>query len=92
MSNSPIPTVGRAVHYVSYGSPVRADGTQAFPSVRRSAEITEVDAEGNVGLLIKNPDGIHFHPIGHETGPCPYVEPVPGTPLQGGSWHWPERV
>lgn len=92
MPNAPVPTIGRAVHYVSQGSPVRPDGTQAFPSVRRSAEITEVDEKGNVGLLVKNPTGLFFHPIGHENGPCPYADPVPGAPLQPGTWHWPERV
>ncbi|WP_086778041.1 hypothetical protein [Streptomyces griseus] len=92
MSSAPVPTIGRAVHYVSQGSPVRPDGTQAFPSVRRSAEITEVDEEGRVGLLVKNPTGLFFHPIGHEAGPCPHAEPVPGAPLQPGTWHWPERV
>ncbi|MFJ2205921.1 hypothetical protein [Streptomyces microflavus] len=92
MSHPPFPTIGRAVHYVSHGTPVREDGTQAFPAVRRSAEITEVDEEGNVGLLVKNPDGLFFHPIGHRNGPIPYAEPIPGEPLQGGTWHWPERV
>ncbi|MFI2312575.1 hypothetical protein AMK17_19625 [Streptomyces sp. CB00072] len=92
MSNAPVPTICRAVHYVSHGSPIREDGTQAFPSVRRSAEITEVDEEGRVGLLVKDPIGIHFHPLRGENGPIPYAEPVPGEPLQGGTWHWPEHV
>ncbi|MEW2066627.1 hypothetical protein [Streptomyces sp. NPDC007346] len=86
------PTIGRVVHYVSHGTPLREDGTQRFPSIRRPAEITEVDEEGHVGLMIKNPDGLLFRPIGHSDGPIPYVEPVPGEPLQGGTWHWPERV
>lgn len=36
------PSVGRLVHYVSHGSPVRLDGTQAFTSTCRAAVITEV--------------------------------------------------
>lgn len=36
------PTVGRIVHYVSYGSPLREDGTQAYESECRAAVITEV--------------------------------------------------
>lgn len=35
-------SVGRMVHYVSYGSPLRADGSQAFTSQCRAATITEV--------------------------------------------------
>ncbi|MFD3982574.1 hypothetical protein ACFWR6_28665 [Streptomyces griseus] len=92
MPSNPVPTIGRAVHYVSQGPPVRPDGTQAIPSVRRSAEITEVDEEGNVGLLVKNPTGLFLHPLGHENEPCPYADPGPGAPLQPGTWHWPERV
>lgn len=38
------PSVGRIVHYVSHGTPVREDGTQAFPSVCRAAIVTEVGA------------------------------------------------
>ncbi|MGW5925220.1 hypothetical protein ACWF2L_03100 [Streptomyces anulatus] len=91
------PAIGRVVHYVSHGSPVRDDGTQAFPSVCRSAEITEVDQDGRVGLLVKNPDGLFFHPIGHRNGPCPYAPwdcaaPVPGELPQAATWHWPGRV
>lgn len=77
------PSVGRAVHYVSYGTP----GGEFQPACR-AAEITEVDAEGNVGLLVKNPDGLFFHPIGHRNGPRPHDEETKA----GGTWHWPERV
>lgn len=52
------PSVGRVVHYVARGS---ADGR--FPSVCRSATITEVDADGRVGLMVANPTGLFFHPI-----------------------------
>lgn len=38
------PTVGRMVHYVSWGSPVRADGTQAYVQQCRAAVVTEVGA------------------------------------------------
>lgn len=90
-----IPSVGRVVHYVSHGSPVRADGTQAFPSVCRAAIITEVGdwPEGisqadrsniavPVGLAVLNPTGMFFQQgcMQSELG------------HEGGSWHWPERV
>lgn len=36
------PSVGRIVHYVSHGTPVRPDGSQAFTSECRTATISEV--------------------------------------------------
>ena len=36
------PSVGRIVHYVSHGTPLRPDGTQAYSSVCRAAMVTEV--------------------------------------------------
>jgi hypothetical protein len=81
------PSVGRAVHYVSYGSPVRPDGTQAFTSQCRAADITEVGEGGAVGLFVKNPTGVFFHSLAD--GGSDYDEAA--LPA-GGSWHWPERV
>jgi hypothetical protein len=76
------PSVGRIVHYVSYGSPVRADGTQAFASECRAAIITEVDALGLVGLCVLNPTGQFFN-RGVEQDEDAHA---------GGTWHWPEQV
>jgi hypothetical protein len=79
------PSVGRIVHYVSYGSPVRADGTQAFASECRAAIITEVsEATGFgqlVGLCVLNPTGQFFN-RGVEQDEDEH---------SGGTWHWPER-
>lgn len=88
MTQPTIPSVGRVVHYVSAGS---ADGT--YPSVCRAADVTEVPgiddlsgmAEGRVGLMVKNPEGIHFRPLAgggavYDSDGAPYT------------WHWPERV
>lgn len=73
-----LPSVGRAVHYTSYGT---ADGK--YPQACRAATITEVDQPGNVdsavGLCIMNPTGLFF---------TQHVEF--GT--EPGQWHWPERV
>lgn len=83
-----VPSVGRIVHYVSYGSPVRADGSQAFTSQCRAATITEV-APGQdhpVGLCVLNPTGMFFHSL--DDGGCKYDE----TDKPGGTWHWPERT
>lgn len=74
--------IGQTVHYVSHGTPVRADGTQAYPARCRAATITEEDQRDNneVGLCVVNPTGLFFRSLadggnGHsQTG-----EP--------GSWH-----
>lgn len=66
----PLPDVGEIVHYVSHGTPVREDGSQAYPSVCRAAIVTEVtadprdsDEEQMVGLAVQNPTGQFFHPL-----------------------------
>lgn len=84
---APVPSVGRIVHYVSHGSPVRPDGTQAFTCECRAAMVTEVDpdppagASTEIGLAVFNPTGMFFN------------RGIPqGEPGTGGTWHWPERV
>jgi hypothetical protein len=88
-----VPSVGRIVHYRSFGTP----GGE-YTSVCRAAVITEVGLdspghEGRVGLCILNPKGAFFTD-------CDYH---PGSPVEGwigirrgdyvpGTWHWPERV
>jgi len=89
------PSIGQIVHYVAHGTPIREDGTQAFPPACRAAIITEVgeypDGISNadrsqiavpVGLAVLNPTGMFFHQgaMQSELG------------HEGGSWHWPERV
>lgn len=72
------PTIGRVVHYVSYGTPKGEYASKCVASI-----ITQVnDAEGDsVGLFVMNPAGIFFNPdIKHDEGKA------------AGSWHWPERV
>jgi hypothetical protein len=68
-----IPTVGRTVHYVSHGTPVRKDGTQAYTAQCRAAIITSADpvsAPGtvrmdedwyDVGMCVLNPTGMFFN-------------------------------
>ena len=88
------PSVGRVVHYVSFGTP----GGE-FLSACRAADVTEVDPHDptRVGLCVKNPTGLFFHSLA--AGGCRYHEGDPsGTPevavlsYRGGTWHWPERV
>lgn len=77
------PSVGRIVHYVSYGTP----GGE-YDSVCRAAVITEVnepvdqfDLHPMVALCVLNPTGQFFN-----TGIAYDERKRPGT------WHWPERV
>jgi hypothetical protein len=83
------PTVGRIVHYVSHGSPVRADGSQAFKSEPRAAIITAVTHtplfpdNPIVDLCVLNPTGFFFNQnVAHDDS----VNPA------GGTWHWPPRA
>jgi hypothetical protein len=83
------PTVGRVVHYVSYGTPVQADGSQAYTAQCRAAVVTQVldtdpkTGQPNVGLCVLNPTGQFFNPD------IPYSDE---SGHAGGTWHWPERV
>lgn len=87
-SAKPRPSVGRIVHYLSHGTPVREDGTQAYPPQCRAATVTEVDEDdpARVGLLVHNPTGNFFHPLA--AGGSRQDE----AQQQGGTWHWPEVV
>jgi hypothetical protein len=72
------PSVGRVVHYVSYGTP----GGE-YASECRAAIVTEVDTSDTVGLAVLNPTGMFFNrTIVHDEE----------SKQRGGTWHWPERV
>ncbi|MFC9432712.1 hypothetical protein [Nocardia sp. NPDC057030] len=71
----PVPSIGRIVHYQSYGTP----GGEFAPEPR-AAIITDTGESGTVGLCVLNPTGIYFNrdvPFAHE--------PTPG------HWSWPPR-
>lgn len=85
------PSIGRIVHYVSYGTPPRADGSQVYTSHCRAAIVTEVtehpDADGTAGLCVLNPTGQFFNQnVAHAEDKAAGAEDHPG-----GTWHWPER-
>lgn len=83
MTEQQTPSVGRTVHYVSYGTP-----KGEFTSQCRAAVITEVSYEDEyVGLCVLNPTGLFFHPLA--AGGCAFDNT---DKPRGGSWHWPERV
>jgi hypothetical protein len=70
------PSVGRIVHYVSYGTP----GGE-YVSQCRAAIVTDIVSDDVVGLAVLNPTGMFFNRSTYDES---------GT--VGGSWHWPERV
>lgn len=73
-----LPSVGRVVHYVSYGTP-----NGEYKPEHRAAMITQVNANSfSVGLCILNPTGLFFNA----------EVPQDETEKKGGTWHWPERV
>ena len=81
------PSIGRVVHYVSYGTPGGEYGKEC-----RAAVITEVskhpDADGTVGLAVLNPTGMFF-----DRGVAHAEDKMAGAAEHpGGTWHWPERV
>lgn len=89
MSQEQKPSIGRIVHYQSYGTP----GGEYLPEPR-AAIITEVESytwspengegekfEAVVGLAVLNPTGMFFNQH------VPFAEvPTPG------HWNWPPRV
>ena len=81
---SQTPSVGRIVHYVSYGTP----GGEFLPE-HRAAIITAVpsfpgkdESMEEISVCVINPSGLFFHAV------CPHDE----AGKKGGSWHYPEFV
>jgi hypothetical protein len=67
------PTIGRIVHYTSYGTP-----NGEYDSACRAAIVTEVHSDTVVSLAVLNPTGAFFNLA------LPYDENQ-----TGGTWHWP---
>lgn len=88
------PSVGRIVHYVSHGTPVQPDGTQAFTSEPRAAIITAVHNDTCVDLCVLNPTGLFFNTsVLFHDGDAEHADATPEQPVyRGGTWHWPPRV
>lgn len=77
-----VPSVGRVVHYVAYGTP----GGEFPAGVCRAAIITQVTDPGSADsamcdLAVFNPSGMFFNL-------CPEDQETKAP----GSWHWPEYV
>jgi hypothetical protein len=78
------PSVGRIVHYVSYGTP----GGE-YTSQCRAAIVTAVEPGNSaardperVALCVMNPTGLFLNE---------HVRQSEDSKV-GGTWHWPERV
>jgi hypothetical protein len=98
MSAEQKPSVGRIVHYVSYGTP----GGE-YKSECRAAIVTEVNdaptgpsGEYAVGLCVLNPTGQFFNrTVDYDEGGTGHDHAgaeIPAKSYHGGTWHWPERV
>lgn len=83
------PSIGRIVHYVSYGTPggeytsqCRAAIITALRHDQVMKDFEWVTIEDTVDLCVLNPEGLFFNrEVRHdESG------------HKGGTWHWPERV
>lgn len=77
------PTIGRIVHYRSYGTP----GGEYTPQCR-AAVVTQtikgfMDAP-LTGLAVLNPSGLFFEFAAQE-------DPAGCASDKGGTWHWPDR-
>lgn len=79
------PTVGRIVHYQSYGTP----GGE-HKSAPRAAVVTATHADGVVDLAVLNPEGMFFNRgvrfTRSTSSESPGGEPTPGC------WNWPPRA
>jgi hypothetical protein len=79
-----IPSVGRIVHYIAYGTP----GGEYPSGAHRAAIITEIpplgppNPEPTISLCILNPTGMFFNT-------AVLFDPTASKP---GTWHWPEYV
>jgi hypothetical protein len=99
------PSVGRIVHYVSYGTPGGEYGKEC-----RAAIVTEVpenvENPQTIGLCVLNPTGMFFNRTNPYDGGVNHTLPHEGATetasgiavlcgqrsYGGGTWHWPERA
>lgn len=90
------PSVGRIVHYVSYGTP----GGE-YTSQCRAAIVAGVaghpdglgDPTNSCDLVVLNPTGLFFNRCEYDGRDDEvYIAGVDRRPYRGGTWHWPERV
>ena len=83
------PSIGRVVHYVSYGTPggeykgeCRAAIVTAVHPGDGDGTLADLNGPEGVDLAVLNPTGMFFRQN------CRHSEGA----QTGGTWHWPERV
>ncbi len=85
---SRVASVGKPVHYVSYGSRLGE-----HPMACRAAVITEITGPGVASLCVTTPTGQFFDQDvpedGGETLRTGFTRLCLGREYAGGSWHWP---
>lgn len=87
------PSVGRIVHYVSYGTP----GGE-YQKECRAAIVTEVPLSAGdpvtIGLCVLNPTGMFFNRTNtrHDGRVADETLLCGGLDFPGGTWHWPART
>jgi hypothetical protein len=89
------PSVGRIVHYVSYGTP----GGE-YTSTCRAAVVAGVpgavwteESGQPLDLAVLNPTGLFFNRCTQDEGGTSDAPDAPtARSYRAGSWHWPERV
>jgi len=81
MSGTARPSVGRIVHYVSYGTPGGEYTSQCRAAIVTEVVPNEPDGVEIVSLCVLNPTGIFFNDCQHDEDE-----------KLGGTWHWPELV
>lgn len=79
------PSIGRIVHYVSYGTPGGEYTSQCRAAVITASSSPEGGTDGitpvRASLCVLNPTGLFFNEhVAYSEG------------HEGGTWHWPERV
>lgn len=82
------PSVGRIVHYVSYGTPNKEYSSRCVAAIITDVATSPETEEDSVRLKIFNPDGDFNSPW------LKQFEKDPGSEenYKPGTWHWPERV
>jgi hypothetical protein len=84
------PSVGRIVHYVSYGTPGGEYKSQCIAAI-----IAAIPGVGDdvLDLVVFNPAGTLFNRCEYDEGGIGETLGAPtARSYRGGTWHWPERV